>query len=218
MRSHQAAAQMTVQFSGGEPTISPIFLDAVRYARKVGYFSVQAAPTASGSRRTRLRRQTRDAGMRIAYLQFDGVSEEANAHRKVGNLFDVKLRAIENLYAASGGGSMSGLKSVVESARNIVNTARRSSRADRQVRVANCDKVSFVSVPAGIVFHRPRRRHQRPGAAREALHALRISRKTCAGRPASSEPLRRLVPLSAIERSCRTSRTSSAVRGRIGAR
>ncbi len=25
--------QMTVQFSGGEPTISPIFLDAVRYAR-----------------------------------------------------------------------------------------------------------------------------------------------------------------------------------------
>ena len=34
---------MTIQFSGGEPTISPIFLDAVRYARKVGYFSVQAA-------------------------------------------------------------------------------------------------------------------------------------------------------------------------------
>jgi hypothetical protein len=32
--------------------------------------------------------------MRIAYLQFDGVTELANAHRKVGNLFDVKLRAI----------------------------------------------------------------------------------------------------------------------------
>src|SRR5262249_53217042 len=35
--------QMSVQFSGGEPTISPWFLDAVRYARKVGYNSVQAA-------------------------------------------------------------------------------------------------------------------------------------------------------------------------------
>jgi len=35
--------QMSVQFSGGEPTISPYFLDAVRYARKVGYNSVQAA-------------------------------------------------------------------------------------------------------------------------------------------------------------------------------
>ena len=34
---------MSVQFSGGEPTISPYFLDAVRYARKVGYNSVQAA-------------------------------------------------------------------------------------------------------------------------------------------------------------------------------
>ncbi|PYX31757.1 MAG: radical SAM protein, partial [Acidobacteria bacterium] len=32
--------QMSVQFSGGEPTLSPYFLDAVRYARKVGYNSV----------------------------------------------------------------------------------------------------------------------------------------------------------------------------------
>ncbi len=28
--------QMSVQFSGGEPTLSPYFLDAVRYSRKVG--------------------------------------------------------------------------------------------------------------------------------------------------------------------------------------
>ena len=36
----------------------------------------------------------------MAYLQFDGVDNESNAHRKIGNLFDVKLRAIENLPAA----------------------------------------------------------------------------------------------------------------------
>src|SRR5579863_5030645 len=35
--------QMSVQFSGGEPTMSPYFFDAVRYARKLGYNSVQAA-------------------------------------------------------------------------------------------------------------------------------------------------------------------------------
>ena len=35
--------QMSVQFSGGEPTLSPYFLDAVAYARKVGFQSVQAA-------------------------------------------------------------------------------------------------------------------------------------------------------------------------------
>src|SRR5438105_6125681 len=37
--------QMSVQFSGGEPTHSPSSRHAVRYARKVGYNSVQAATT-----------------------------------------------------------------------------------------------------------------------------------------------------------------------------
>ena len=35
--------QMSVQFTGGEPTMSPHFLKAVAYARKIGYNSVQAA-------------------------------------------------------------------------------------------------------------------------------------------------------------------------------
>ena len=39
--------QMSVQFSGGEPTISPFFLDAVRYAREVGYTSVRATKSVS---------------------------------------------------------------------------------------------------------------------------------------------------------------------------
>ncbi|HYP25604.1 MAG TPA: radical SAM protein, partial [Blastocatellia bacterium] len=45
-------------------------------------------------------RQAAEAGLRYAYLQFDGIGNAANEHRKVGNLFDVKLRAIENLHAA----------------------------------------------------------------------------------------------------------------------
>ena len=32
-------------------------------------------------------------------MQFDGIGNEANSHRAVGNLFDVKLRAIENLWS-----------------------------------------------------------------------------------------------------------------------
>ena len=35
--------QMSVQFSGGEPTISPHFFRAIKYARKVVYNSVQCA-------------------------------------------------------------------------------------------------------------------------------------------------------------------------------
>ena len=100
--------QMTVQFSGGEPTLSPIFLDAVAYAKQIGYFSVQAT-TNNGIRFAQdpaFAHQAREAGLRIAYLQFDGVGEEANAHRKVGNLFDVKLRAIEHLYEAGIDGAL----------------------------------------------------------------------------------------------------------------
>jgi uncharacterized radical SAM superfamily Fe-S cluster-containing enzyme len=92
--------QMSVQFSGGEPTISPHFLKAVSYAREVGYTSVQAATNGiEFAKSPEFCRQAADAGLRYAYLQFDGIGNAANEHRKVGNLFDVKLRAIENLYA-----------------------------------------------------------------------------------------------------------------------
>jgi uncharacterized radical SAM superfamily Fe-S cluster-containing enzyme len=93
--------QMSVQFSGGEPTLSPYFLDAVRYARKVGYNSVQAATNGiEFAKSVDFAKAAAEAGLRYAYLQFDGIGNAANSHRRVGNLFDVKLRAIENLYAA----------------------------------------------------------------------------------------------------------------------
>jgi uncharacterized radical SAM superfamily Fe-S cluster-containing enzyme len=93
--------QMSVQFSGGEPTLSPYFLDAVRYARKVGYNSVQAATNGiEFAKSFEFAQQAVEAGMRYAYLQFDGIGNAANAHRAVGNLFDVKLKAIENLHKA----------------------------------------------------------------------------------------------------------------------
>src|SRR3954454_18292401 len=93
--------QMSVQFSGGEPTISPYFLDAVRYARKVGYNSVQAATNGiEFAKSPEFAKAAAEAGLRYAYLQFDGIGNAANSHRRVGNLFDVKLRAIENLHSA----------------------------------------------------------------------------------------------------------------------
>ena len=93
--------QMSVQFSGGEPTTSPFFLDAIRYSRKVGYLSVQAATNGIAfAQDPQFARDAAEAGLRYAYLQFDGVGNAANAHRHVGNLFDVKLQAIENLHSS----------------------------------------------------------------------------------------------------------------------
>jgi uncharacterized radical SAM superfamily Fe-S cluster-containing enzyme len=93
--------QMSVQFSGGEPTLSPHFMDAIRYARKVGYFAVQCATNGLRfAEEPGFAKKAKEAGLRMAYLQFDGIGNEANSHRKIGNLFDVKLRAIEELSAA----------------------------------------------------------------------------------------------------------------------
>ncbi len=93
--------QMSVQLSGGVPTLSPHFLEAIRYARKLGFNSVQAATNGiEFAKSPEFCRQAAEAGLRYAYLQFDGIGNAANMHRKVGNLFDVKLRAIENLFEA----------------------------------------------------------------------------------------------------------------------
>ncbi len=97
----QPRRQMSVQFSGGEPTLSPFFLQAIKYSRDVGYFCVQAASNGVlFAQDPELAVKAKEAGLRLVYLQFDGVTNAANSHRKVGNLFDVKKRAIENLHAA----------------------------------------------------------------------------------------------------------------------
>jgi 7,8-dihydro-6-hydroxymethylpterin dimethyltransferase len=180
--------QMTVQFSGGEPTISPIFLDAVRYARQIGYFSVQAATNGIRfAQEPEFAHQARAAGMRIAYLQFDGVSEEANAHRKVGNLFDVKLRAIENLHAA-------GIDVCLVV--TIVNTVN-NDQVGPIVKFAlqNCDKISFVSFQPVSFTGRDEEisdadRHARRYTLSHLAHDLKAQ-------TGATEPLRDWYPLSA---------------------
>jgi 7,8-dihydro-6-hydroxymethylpterin dimethyltransferase len=180
--------QMTVQFSGGEPTISPIFLDSIRYARQVGYFSVQAATNGIRfAQDAAFAREARDAGLRIAYLQFDGVGEDANSHRKVGNLFEVKLRAIENLYAA-------GIDVCLVV--TIINTVN-NDQVGPVVKFAleNCDKVSFVSFqPVSFTGRDEDISDEERHAKRYTLSHLAEDMKRQTG---VTEPLRDWFPLSA---------------------
>ena len=97
---HQAASADEVQFSGGEPTLSPYFLDAVRYARKVGYNSCRLRPTELNSRRASNSVSRQLKRVCVMVLSVRRIGNAANAHRMVGNLFDVKLKAIENLHKA----------------------------------------------------------------------------------------------------------------------
>jgi hypothetical protein len=96
--SFKPKRQSIVLFSGGEPTVAPTFLKAVEYAREVGFYRILAATNGIRfAQDPEFTRQAREAGLHGAYLQFDGVGEDVNAHRGVSNLFDVKLQAIENM-------------------------------------------------------------------------------------------------------------------------
>ncbi len=130
--------QMSVQFSGGEPTLSPDFVKAVAYCKELGFNSTQAATNGiEFAKDPELCRQAAEAGLRFVYLQFDGVGNAANQHRRVANLFDVKLRAIENLHAA-------GVDIVLVS--TIINGVN-NEQVGRIVEFAleNPKKISFIS-------------------------------------------------------------------------
>jgi uncharacterized radical SAM superfamily Fe-S cluster-containing enzyme len=185
----QPRRQMSVQFSGGEPTLSPYFLRAVKYARDVGYFCVQTAT--NGIRFAQDRdfcRAAKEAGLRLAYLQFDGVTNEANSHRKVGNLFDVKQRAIENLHDA-------GIDVVlVVTVVNEVNDDQVGPILD--FAIANADKITVVSFqPVSFTGRDEDISDEDRARQRYTLSHLAHDVKSQTG---VTEPLRDWFPLSAM--------------------
>ncbi|MGA2264572.1 MAG: radical SAM protein, partial [Acidobacteriota bacterium] len=95
--SFKPRRQVIILFSGGEPTLSPIFLDSVAYANKLGFYRILVATNGIRfAQSEEFTRQAREAGLHGTYLQFDGTTNEKNRHRGVANLLDVKLQAIEN--------------------------------------------------------------------------------------------------------------------------
>src|ERR1700755_1337544 len=177
--------QMSVQFSGGEPTLSPYFLDAVRYARQVGYNSVQAATNGiEFAKSLEFAQQAVEAGLRYAYLQFDGIGNAANAHRMVSNLFDVKLKAIENLHKA--GCEIVPVVTIVNGINN--------EQVGRIIKFAldNPKTISFLSFQP-VSFTGRRESGHRRSPPSSALHALSLStRRKKSTRIRRAKP--RLVP------------------------
>jgi uncharacterized radical SAM superfamily Fe-S cluster-containing enzyme len=180
--------QLSVQFSGGEPTISPNFLDAVAYSRHIGYFSAQAATNGIRfAQDPEYAMAAANAGLRIAYLQFDGVGEDANSHRKVPNLFDVKLRAIEHLHRAG-----------IDVA--LVVTIIRTINDDQVGRIVkfaveNADKISFVSFQPVSFTGRDEDIDDRTRAERR--YTLSHLAEDVKNQTGATEPLRDWFPLSA---------------------
>ncbi len=86
-----------IQFSGGEPTLSPHFLEACRMAKGSGVKMIQAATNGIRfAREEGFAEQAAAAGLNAVYLQFDGVTDEVyEATRGVKGLWPLKLRAMD---------------------------------------------------------------------------------------------------------------------------
>ena len=100
-KSFKPQREINVLFSGGEATLSPIFLDAVQHAQRVGFHRLHVAT--NGIRFAQERDfafRVKAAGLHGVYLQFDGVTEQKNSHRGMGNYVEVKRRALDNVAAA----------------------------------------------------------------------------------------------------------------------
>jgi uncharacterized radical SAM superfamily Fe-S cluster-containing enzyme len=100
-RAFKPQRDINILFSGGEPTIAPNLLNAVRYAKSVGFNRL--CVVTNGIRFAQEKDfafRTREAGVHQVYLQLDGVSNVSHVHRGASNLFDVKTHALENIARA----------------------------------------------------------------------------------------------------------------------
>jgi len=86
-----------VQFSGGEPTLSPHFFEAISMARDMGYFWTQAVTNGiKFGTSLEFALEARKAGLRGLYLQFDGVDDRVWRATRGRDLAAIKEAAVEN--------------------------------------------------------------------------------------------------------------------------
>jgi 7,8-dihydro-6-hydroxymethylpterin dimethyltransferase len=100
LRDERPVAGRVVQFSGGEPTIYPRFLDVLRLAREMGFSHTQIATNGIKFTDYEFAEQCKEAGLHTLYLQFDGVCDEVYQRTRGARLWDQKLQCIENVKRA----------------------------------------------------------------------------------------------------------------------
>ena len=95
-RDERPVPAQYVQFSGGEPTVYPRFLDVVRASREMGFTHVQVATNGIKFLSDDFCEQAADAGVHTLYLQFDGVTDDVYVKTRGRPFIDDKLKVIEN--------------------------------------------------------------------------------------------------------------------------
>ncbi|MBP2674478.1 MAG: Radical domain protein [Deltaproteobacteria bacterium] len=99
-RAQRPAPAFAVQFSGGEPTLHPRFLDIVSSARDLGFSHIQVATNGLKFADGDFARRAREAGLHFLYLQMDGVTDDVFERFRGKPLLDAKMRILESARSA----------------------------------------------------------------------------------------------------------------------
>jgi uncharacterized radical SAM superfamily Fe-S cluster-containing enzyme len=94
-RAEQPVSGRVVQFSGGEPTIHPEFMEILAGAKALGYTHIQIASNGIKLADPDFTAQAAEAGLHTVYLQFDGVDDHVYKQTRGRELFEYKLKAVE---------------------------------------------------------------------------------------------------------------------------
>ena len=96
LRAQRPVPNRVVQFSGGEPTMYPRFMDVLRKATELGFTHLQAATNGIKFADLEFAQAAKEAGLHTLYLQFDGMSDDIYLRTRGQRLMDTKIAAIAN--------------------------------------------------------------------------------------------------------------------------
>jgi len=98
LRAEKPVPCPAIQFSGGEPTIYPKFIECLKKAKELGFSQIQVATNGIKFAEDReFLKQAVDAGLNTLYLQFDGLRDEIYMASRGKKLFALKKKVIENV-------------------------------------------------------------------------------------------------------------------------
>jgi len=102
LRAQRPVPTPAVQFSGGEPTVHPRFLDIIKAAHDLGFAQVQVATNGiEFAKSIDICQKASDNGLNTIYLQFDGLRPEIYKRARGVDLLDVKQKVVDNIRKVS---------------------------------------------------------------------------------------------------------------------
>jgi uncharacterized radical SAM superfamily Fe-S cluster-containing enzyme len=97
LRDEKPVDGRVVQFSGGEPTVHPQFVEILEMAKGMGFTHLQAATNGILlAASLEFTQRCKQAGLSTLYLQFDGVTDDVYRKTRGEPLFEKKMQCIEN--------------------------------------------------------------------------------------------------------------------------